>query len=153
MPIAYDVVTVTVTGMMAGNELAVAAFVHPQLRRLSDLAHAHAAASIARSLGKAMPLWYALALILISGAAYEHRPISNGPGLLILSAALLWAVTIVFSIAMLVPINNRIAKMKPDQPYNGWLQDRALWDRLHQIRVVLLTTALLLLLTGLFQAR
>ena len=135
---------------MAGNEFAVAAFVHPQLRKLDDNAHAQTAAPLASVLGKAMPLWYGLALLLILGAAYEHRPISSGPGLLITLAAILWAVTIVFTITMLVPINNRIAKMNPQQPYDCWLQDRCRWDKLHRIRVELLIMAVLLLLTGLF---
>jgi hypothetical protein len=150
MKIAYDITTAAVTGMMVGNELAVAAFIHPQLQRLASKAHAQAAAPIAVVLGRVMPLWYGLALALILGAAYEHSPISNGPGLLIVSATALWAATIIFTITALVPINNRIAKMNTEYPYDGWLQDRVRWDRLHQIRVALLTTALLLLLTGLF---
>jgi uncharacterized membrane protein len=150
MTIAYDMATATVTGLMAGNEFAVAAFVHPQLRRLDNSAHARTAALLAGVLGKAMPLWYGLALLLILGAAFEHRPISSGPGLFIAMAAALWAATIVFSIAMLVPINNRIAKMNPEHPYDCWLQDRCRWDQLHQVRVVLLIMAFLLLLTGLF---
>lgn len=135
---------------MAGNEFAVAAFVHPQLRRLDNSAHARTAAVLAGVLGKAMPLWYGLALLLILGAAFEHRPVSSGPGLFIALAAALWIVTIVFSIAMLVPINNRIAKMNPQHPYDCWLQDRYRWDQLHQVRVVLLIMSFLLLLTGLF---
>lgn len=150
MTIAYDIATAAITAMMVGNELAVAAFIHPQLQRLASKAHAQAAAPIAVVLGRIMPLWYGLALALILGAAYEHRPISNGPGLLLVSAAALWAATIIFTITALVPINNRIAKMNTEQPYDGWLQDRARWDRLHQIRVALLTTSLLLFLTGLF---
>src|SRR5271154_4802295 len=55
MTIAYDIATVAVAGMMAGNEFAVAAFVHPQLRRLADSAHAQTAALLAGVLGKAMP--------------------------------------------------------------------------------------------------
>jgi hypothetical protein len=35
MIIAYDIATAAVTGMMVGNELAVAAFIHPQLQRLA----------------------------------------------------------------------------------------------------------------------
>jgi uncharacterized membrane protein len=151
MTIAYDIATATVAGLMAGNEFAVAAFVHPQLYRLNEKAHAHAASLLAASLGKAMPLWYGLALVLILGAAFEHRPISHGPGLLIALAAALWAATIVFTIAALVPINNRIARMNPDQPHERWLRDRARWDRLHRIRVALLVIAFLLLLTGLFR--
>jgi hypothetical protein len=153
MTIAYDVATAAVTGIMVGNEFAIAAFVHPQLRRLEDRAHAQTAALLAGSLGKAMPLWYALALVLILGEAFEHRPISNGPGLLIASAAILWAATILFTVALLVPINNRIARMNLEQPHEGWLRDRARWDQLHRIRVALLIVALLLLLTGLFSTR
>jgi uncharacterized membrane protein len=137
---------------MAGNEFAVAAFVHPQLRKLGNSAHAQTAALLAAVLGKMMPLWYGLALLLILGAAYEHRPVSSGPGLFLLSAAILWSVTIVFTITMLVPINNRIAKMDPEHPYDCWLQDRSRWDQLHQVRVALLIMAFLLLLSGLFSA-
>jgi hypothetical protein len=67
-------------------------------------------------------------------------------------AAALWAVTIVFTITMLVPINNRIANMDPERPYDCWLRDRSRWDQLHQLRVALLIMAFVLLLTGLFAA-
>jgi len=152
MTIAYDIATVTVTGLMAGNEFAVAAFVHPQLRKLDNSAHVQIAPLLAGVLGKAMPIWYGLALALILGAAFEHRPVSSGRGLFIVLAAVLWAVAIVFSVTMLVPINNRIAKMNPEHPYDCWLQDRCRWDQLHQMRVVLLIMAFLLLLTGLFSS-
>ena len=79
MTIAYDIATATVATMMAGNELAVAAFVHPQLQKLSDHTHAHVASLLAAALGKAMPLWYGLALLLILGAAFEHRPWRAAP--------------------------------------------------------------------------
>jgi hypothetical protein len=150
MSVAYDIATATVAGLMAGNELAVAAFVHPQLRKLSNSVHAQTASPLAIVLGKAMPVWYALALLLILGAAFEHRPVSSGAGLFILLAAVLWAATIVFTITMLVPINKRIATMNPEHPYDCWLQDRARWDQLHQTRVALLIMAFILLLTGLF---
>jgi uncharacterized membrane protein len=150
MTIAYDVITAAVAGMMVGNEFSVAAFVHPQLKKLDVRAHAQTAASLAGSLGKAMPLWYALALALILGAAFEHRPVTSGSGLLVASAAVVWAATILYTVTTLVPINNRIARMNPEQPHGSWLRDRARWDRLHRIRVALLIVALLLLLAGLF---
>jgi uncharacterized membrane protein len=151
MTIAYDIATATIAATMAGNEFAIAAFVHPQLRRLSDQPHAQTATLLARTLGKIMPLWYALSLVLILGAAFEHRPLSNGPGLLITSAGILWAATIVFTIAMLVPINNRIANLNPERPYPQWLHDRARWDQLHRLRVAILIAAVLLLLAGLLR--
>jgi hypothetical protein len=146
----YDIATAAVAATMTGNEFAVAAFVHPQLRKLNDSAHAQMAQPLASALGKAMPLWYSLALALILGAAYEHRPVSSSSGVLIVLAAILWAITIVFTVTTLVPINNRIAKMNPQQPYPTWLQDRCRWDKLHRIRVELLIVANLLLLAGLF---
>jgi uncharacterized membrane protein len=150
MTAAYDIATATVVGLMAGNEFAIAAFVHPQLHKLSSSTHTQTAVPLAGALGRAMPLWYGIALLLILGAAFEHRPISSGPGLFIVLAATIWVATIVLSITMLVPINNRIAKMNPQQPYDCWLQDRCRWDQLHQLRVALLIMAFVLLLTGLF---
>jgi uncharacterized membrane protein len=147
---AYDILAAAITATMVGNEFAIAAFVHPQIRRLPATAHAQAAALLARILGAAMPPWYGLSLLLIAGAAYEHRPITTGPGRLIALSGILWAATIVVTITMLVPINNRIARMNPEQPHTTWLLDRARWDRLHQIRVAVLFVALLLLLAGLF---
>ena len=44
MSVAYDIATATVTGLMVGNELAVAAFVHPQLHKLSHSVHVQTAA-------------------------------------------------------------------------------------------------------------
>jgi uncharacterized membrane protein len=152
MAFAYDLIVATVAATMAGNELAIAAFIHPQLDHLDPETHAKAAAPIARILGKIMPLWYALALALILGATYEHRPLTHGPGLLITLSAALWIATILFTVVLLVPINNRIARMNPEQPHPTWLQDRNRWDRLHRIRVVLLVIAVILLLAGLLQA-
>jgi hypothetical protein len=89
MTVAYDIATATVAGLLAGNEFAVAAFVHPQLHKLSQNTHAQTAAPLASVLGKAMPVWYGVALVLIVGAAFQHRPLSSGPGLFLLLAAIL----------------------------------------------------------------
>jgi hypothetical protein len=51
MPIAYDIVTATLAATMVGNEFAVAAFVHPQIRKLSDSTHAQTVAPLAAALG------------------------------------------------------------------------------------------------------
>ena len=96
-----------------------------------------------------MPLWYGAALALILGAAYQYRAEPHSLGL-ILASAVLWITTIIFTITTLVPINNRIAKMDTQQPYDCWREDRIRWDRLHRIRVEVLIAALVLLLAGLF---
>ena len=63
----------------------------------------------------------------------------------LLTATLIWAGVIVFTIAMLVPINDRIASMNTGAPVPGWKQDHKKWDFLHRIRIVLLLVALLVL--------
>lgn len=149
--IAYDVLTAAVAGTLVGNELAIAAFVHPQLHRLSDTTHAKTAPLLASSLGRFMPYWYALALLLMAGAAFEHGRISSGPGLLIFSSTVLWAIAILFTVTSLVPINNRIAGMNPEQPHRSWLRDRCRWDEFHRFRVTILALSLTMLLTGLIE--
>jgi hypothetical protein len=59
----------------------------------------------------------------------------------IVTAALLWALAIVYSITALVPINNRIASWEKTAPPADWKTFRNQWDRLHRWRVVLLTIA------------
>ena len=100
-----------------------------------------------------MPFWYFVSLLLMVGALFEHRPMTSGAGLFILSAVILWAAVITMTVALLVPINNRIAKLNPGHPYEGWRSDRVRWDCLHRVRVALLLVALILLLIGLFQAQ
>jgi uncharacterized membrane protein len=43
-----NVVAIIVAGLMVGNELAIAAFVHPTLERLPDAVHLPAASALAR---------------------------------------------------------------------------------------------------------
>jgi hypothetical protein len=58
---------------MTGNELAIAAFVNPALRRLESSPQAHARSFLARSLGQAMPVWYGLCLALLVLESFLHR--------------------------------------------------------------------------------
>ena len=46
-----DVVVIVVAGLLVGNELAIAAFVHPALDRLQDEVHLPVASALARVLG------------------------------------------------------------------------------------------------------
>lgn len=77
------------SGLLVGNELAVAVFIHPVLYSVSDEAHVRVAKPLARRLGHSMPFWYAISLVfailqmLIMRA--EHAPtlgsVSSRPGL------------------------------------------------------------------------
>jgi hypothetical protein len=103
---------------MVGNELSVSAFVNPALRRLEGGTQAQALSVLARSLGRAMPVWYGLCLALLALESFLHlHQAALAP---LLSAAALWVGSIVLSITALVPINNRIASLNTAAPAPGW---------------------------------
>lgn len=143
-----EIATVVLAGLLVGNELAIAAFVHPILYRLEDRDHRAAASPIAKLLGRAMPPWYALVFILIAADAWIRRANGLSARLLILVASLSVG-TILFSIVMLVPINSRIASWTQEKYSENWRDDRRRWDSLHRVRVAMLTLALICLVAGL----
>ena len=142
-----NIITITSAGLMVGSELSVSAFVNPALRRLESGPQAQALSVLARSLGRAMPVWYGLCLALLALEAFLHRDQTTFAPLLI--AAALWAAAIVLSISALVPINNRIASLKTGAPAPGWERDHRKWDALHRVRILLLISALLIVVNAL----
>ena len=142
-----DIITITCAGLLAGNELAVSAFVNPALRRLESVPQAQAASILARSLGRAMPVWYGFCLALLALESFLRRHQTTLAALL--TAAVIWVAVIIFSIGMLVPINNRIAALNTAAPAPGWERDHRKWDALHRIRILMLMAALLVLINAL----
>ncbi|MBV8732895.1 MAG: DUF1772 domain-containing protein [Acidobacteriia bacterium] len=138
-----DTITITLAGLMVGNELAVSAFVNPALRRLDSGPQAQALSILARSLGRAMPVWYGLCLALLALESFLRRHQTTLPALL--TAVVIWAGAIILSIGVLVPINNRIASLNTTALTPGWKQEHKRWDSLHRIRILLLAVALLAL--------
>ena len=138
-----DTITIVLAGLMVGNELAVAAFFNPAAWRLESTPQAQALSILAGSLGRVMPVWYGLCLALLALESFLHRhePVFG----ILLAATLIWAGVIIFTIAALVPINNRIASLNTAAPTPGWKQDHKKWDSLHRIRVGLLALALVAL--------
>ena len=148
MTAGIDLCAILLIGLMVGNEFAVAAFVHPVLNSLELYPHLAAAKRIAHRLGRVMPFWYAACLLVLILETWLHRS-QSGSFRLLLSAAILWAGTIVLTVTVLVPRNNRIAALDLHRPYEHWKQDRDQWDRLHRVRVLLLVLAFVLLVSGL----
>jgi hypothetical protein len=140
----FDVVTLSIGGLLVGNELTVAVFLHPLLYRLPTLAHAATAKAIAALFGRVMPFWYASTAVLTLMAAWLHRA---SP--LLLTASVLWVLAIVFSIFFPVPINNRIARWNLATLPENWLSERRRWDRLHQFRTLALLVAFICQLSAL----
>lgn len=145
---AFSIVAIIAAGLMVGSELAVAAFVHPTLNRLADGVHLPAASAMARVLGRVMPFWYALVLLLTSADAFAAWRQSGRLPIWTVAAAALWVLAIVYSIVALVPINDRIASWESSAPPANWKTYRNRWDMLHRWRVVLLTMAFAFLIVG-----
>jgi len=140
---ALDLFAILCLGLLTGNELAVSLFVNPAIWKLNESAQAHALRLLARSLGKVMPLWYALCLVLLIVESYVRRTSQYAP--LLYVAVFLWIVSIVFTVSTLVPINNRIARLELASLPAGWSQEHRKWDGLHRWRIgmVAIATALL----------
>lgn len=143
-----NVVVITVAGLMVGSELTIAAFVHPTLDRLPDNVHLPAASALARVLGRFMPFWYILVFLLTLAEVYIQWHQSGRLRNWIITSAILWALASAYSIATLVPINNRIASWEKVAPPADWKTFRCRWDLLHRWRVALLTIAFAFLIVG-----
>jgi uncharacterized membrane protein len=75
------------------------------------------------------------------------------PWLLCGAAVILLALTIVLTIFLPVPINNRIARWNVDRLPSDWLNMRRRWDFYHRVRVFLLFVVLVLLILSALLSR
>jgi uncharacterized membrane protein len=140
-----DVLTILCTGLMIGNELTVSLFINPLVWKLDDSSQAKALSLFAGLLGKVMPFWYALSLILMMVEAFVRR---HQPGVIWLLIAIgLWIATIVYTVTILVPISNRIARLTDTLPA-GWQREPKKWDMYHRWRIMLLLIAMVCLVLG-----
>ncbi len=131
-----DLLTMIVTGLMVGNEVAVSAFVNPAIWKHSDRAQA---STLAGSLGSVMPGWYALGLLLLLAEAILRR--HTAEAYLYWTASGLWAAVIVFTVTALVPLNNRLARTSVEDTGFDWLALHHRWDTRHRVRIAFLTLA------------
>ena len=140
------VITATVVGIMVGVEFAVAVFVNPILLRLPAGPSLEARADGGRILGRVMPFWYFGSLILVTwlAAANWGGPAGNAA----VAAAALLAVSVVMSIALLVPINNRSATWTAENHPADWRAQHQRWDRLHYARVAIIVAGFVLTLVA-----
>jgi len=136
------------SGLLVGNELAVAVFIHPVLYSVSDEAHVRVAKPLARRLGHSMPLWYALSLVfaILQMLIMRAAPAAPAARWLCCAAAMLLALIIVHTILLPAPINNRIARWDIDRLPTDWLSMRRRWDLYHRVRVLLLIVVMVLLI-------
>ncbi|MFF0163378.1 anthrone oxygenase family protein [Streptomyces sp. NPDC005263] len=144
---ALEVFTTVVVGLMVGVEFSVAFVMNPILSALpedsSQAAHAHGG----RMLGAVMPFWYIGSLVLSAVwaiAGWHHE----GTGLVVTAAGLL-IVSVVMSLLLLVPINNRNKTWTPENRPADWKEQLNRWERFHYVRVAVIIAAFTLLVTAL----
>lgn len=144
---ALEVFTIVVVGVMVGVEFAVAFVINPILNALPDDSLLRGRAHGGRMLGAVMPVWYITSLVLVAvwAIAGWHHP---GAGLIVTSAALLIA-SVIMSILLLVPINNRGKTWTAENRPKDWKQQMNRWDRYHYVRVAVLIAAFALLAAAL----
>lgn len=140
------VITVVVVGLMVGVEFAVSFVVNPILDALPDDSSQRGRAHGGRMLGAVMPVWYltSLALVVAWAALRWDEP---GTGLAVTAGALL-IVSVIMSIVLLVPINNRNRTWTPENRPADWKQQLKQWDRYHYVRVAVILAAFALLVTA-----
>ncbi|MEW2519433.1 DUF1772 domain-containing protein [Actinacidiphila alni] len=143
---AFEVVTTVVVGVLVGVEFAVAFVMNPILNALPDdstqLGNAHGG----RMLGAVMPFWYIGSLVLCTVWAAAGWG-DHHTGLVVTAAGLL-LLSVVMSIVLLVPINNRNKTWTPENRPADWKQQLARWNRYHYVRVADLVAAFALLATA-----
>lgn len=136
---ALAVVTVVVVGMMVGVEFAVAVFVNPILDRLPDASAIAARSDGARVLGRVMPVWYIGSMVL--GAVWAAVAWGGAGASLVTAATALLAVSVVMSLLLLVPINNRAKTWTAEGRPADWKQQASRWERYHYVRVGVIVLA------------
>jgi uncharacterized membrane protein len=144
---ALEVVTTVGVGVMVGVEFSVAFVINPILNALPEDSGQLGRAHGGRMLGAVMPVWYITSLILVAvwAVAEWHH---HGTGLVVTAGALL-ILSVIMSILLLVPINNRGKTWTPDNRPADWKKQMNRWDRFHYVRVAVIIAAFALLVAAL----
>ncbi|MCJ0871783.1 DUF1772 domain-containing protein [Streptomyces sp. AP-93] len=144
---ALEVITTVIVGVMVGVEFAVAFVMNRILDALPEDSGQLGKAHGGRMLGAVMPVWYITSLILVAVwavAGWDH----HGTGLVVTAGALL-LLSVVMSLLLLVPINNRNKTWTPENRPADWKEQLNRWERFHYARVAVIIGAFTLLVAAL----
>ncbi|MEV0095049.1 DUF1772 domain-containing protein [Streptomyces sp. NPDC050738] len=144
---ALEVFTTVVVGVMVGVEFSVLFIMNRILNALPEdsaqLGHAHGG----RMLGTLMPFWYIGSCVLVAVwtiTGWHH----HGAGLALTAGALL-ILSVIMSLLLLVPINNRNRTWTPETRPADWKEQLDRWQRYHYVRVAVIIAAFTLLVAAL----
>ncbi|OCC09046.1 DUF1772 domain-containing protein [Streptomyces sp. PTY087I2] len=144
---ALGIVTTVIVGLLVGVEFSVAFVINRILDALPDDSAQLGRSHGGRMLGALMPFWYigSLALSAVWAIAGWRE---EGAGLVVAAGALL-LVSVIMSVLLLVPINNRGKTWTPENRPEDWKEQMNRWDRYHYARVAVLIAAFASLVTAL----
>lgn len=143
---ALEVLTTVLVGVMVGVEFSVAFVINRILNGLPDDSALRGRAHGGRMLGAVMPFWYIGSLVLVAVWAITGWQ-EQGSGLVVTAGALL-ILSVIMSILLLVPINNRGKTWTPENRPADWRQQMNRWDRFHYGRVAVIIAAFALLVAA-----
>lgn len=132
---------IALIGPLLGVELGVAAFANPLAARLPEDSYRVFRSAGSRQLGALMPFWYIGATVVLVACA----AVSPATPAFVAVAAM--AAAVLLSVAVLVPINNRIGRWTSAEDVDRDLAGR--WDRFHWLRVGFLVAVFLSVCIGL----
>ncbi|MFD4528259.1 anthrone oxygenase family protein [Streptomyces sp. NPDC058470] len=144
---AFKVFTTVVVGLMVGVEFSVAFVINRILDALPEDSGQLGRAHGGRMLGALMPVWYIGSLVLVALWAVAGGD-RHGAGLVVTADALL-ILSVIMSLLLLVPINNRNKTWTPENRPADWKQQMNRWDRFHYVRVAVIIAAFALLVAAL----
>ena len=139
-----NIATTACVGLLVGSELCLTAFTNPVLRQLDEPAQLKAAHLLTARLAPPLPIWNSVGLVLLIVEAIVQRH-SPGFSLLVASSAL-WATAAAFTLTLMLPLNNRLARAGATSSPKQSLIDYRQWAVRHGPRLLLLAAALLCLL-------
>lgn len=142
-----QVVTTVVVGVMVGVEFSVAFVMNRIFDALPEDSGQLARAHGGRMLGAVMPVWYIGSVVLAAVWALADWN-GRGTGLVVTGAALL-IVSVIMSVLLLVPINNRGRTWTPENRPADWKRQMDRWDLYHYVRVAVIVAAFACLATAL----
>jgi uncharacterized membrane protein len=125
---------ILILGLMCGSELSVAAITHPMLNRQSRDVHILVRSSFAALMGKVMPFWMTGSTLLNLLLLLPIAHLNSSAWRLAAIAFAIQVGAVVFSLAGPVPINNRIAKWRPESLPDDWRSQEHRWDLYHWFR-------------------
>jgi uncharacterized membrane protein len=145
MNIAIEIASLVLVGLVAGAELGSWCCVQPVVARLPYESFVAAEQGMLRTFGRIMPVLMPLSAIVAVVLAVVSASDLRAVFWLRVAAAVCITVTVMTTLLVNVPINNRTAQWQPTDDEAEWYRMRSRWHRFQGVRGSLFGLALVFL--------